>query len=77
MVRVWRAGSRHDPFNNACANPTRALCGASAVVSARSVGPARHDYFLFYKKLYIYICTIYIHYYKLMSMIFYWLDNFV
>jgi hypothetical protein len=40
----------------------------------RRPGLARHNYFLFYKK--IYICTIYIQYYKHLSMLFYWLDSF-
>jgi hypothetical protein len=41
MGRVWRAGPRHDPFNSA--NPARAPCGAWAVASTRSAGPARYD----------------------------------
>jgi hypothetical protein len=38
-------------------------------------GSTRHDYF-FILQNYIYICTIYIQYYKHLSMMFYWLDNF-
>jgi hypothetical protein len=45
MGRVWRAGPRHNTFNSAWANSARAPCGAWAVASARSAGPARHDYF--------------------------------
>jgi hypothetical protein len=49
MGRVWRAGSRHDPFNSAW-----------VVASARSVGPAHHNYiFLLYKKSYIHIYSLY------------------
>jgi hypothetical protein len=59
MGRVWQAGSRHDPFNSARANPTRAPCGAWAVASARSAGLAQHDYFLFYKKSYIHMYNLY------------------
>jgi hypothetical protein len=69
MSRVWRAGSRYDPFNSAWANPARALCGAWAVVLARP-----DTIFLFYKN---FIYTIYIRYYKHLSMMFYWLDHFV
>jgi hypothetical protein len=76
MGRVWRAGPRHDPFNSAWANPARASCGAWAVALARSAVPARHDYF-FYFTYHIYICTIYIQYYKHISMVFHWLDSFV
>jgi hypothetical protein len=49
--------------------------GAWAVASARSAGPARHNFFILQKK-YIYISTIYIQYYKHLSMMFYWLDSF-
>jgi hypothetical protein len=59
MGRVWRAGPRHDPFNCAQANPARAPCGAWAVASARSADPTRNDYFLFYKKSYIYTYNLY------------------
>jgi hypothetical protein len=76
MSRVWRAGLRHDPFNSVWANPARAPCIAWAVASARSAGLARHDYFFILKKSYIYIYTIYIQYYKHLSMMFYWLDSF-
>jgi hypothetical protein len=76
MSRVWRAGSRHDPFNSAWANPARASCGAWVVASARSAGPARHNYFFVLQKNHIYICTIYIQYYKHLSMMFYWLVSF-
>jgi hypothetical protein len=76
MGRIWRASPRHDPFNSACANPAQVSCGAWVVALARSAGSAQHDYFLFYKKNHIYICTIYIQYYKHMSMMFYWLDSF-
>jgi hypothetical protein len=51
MSRVWRAGPRHDPFNSVWANPAQALCGAWAVASARSAGPARHDYFFILQKI--------------------------
>jgi hypothetical protein len=51
MDRVWRAGSRHDPFNSAWANLARAPCGAWAVASVRSAGPARHDYFFILQKI--------------------------
>jgi hypothetical protein len=73
--RVWRVGPRHDPFNSVWTNPARAPCGAWAVTSVRSVGLARHDYF-YYTKIHIYTCTIYIKYYKHLSMMFYWLDSF-
>ena len=60
MGHVWQAGPRHDPFNSAWANPARASCGAWVVASARSAGPARHDYiFLFYKNVYTYIQFIF------------------
>jgi hypothetical protein len=78
----WSNGSylasrpRHDPFNSVWANPARALCSAWVVASTRSAGPARHDFFYFTKN-HIYISTIYIQYYKHLSMMFYWLDNFV
>jgi hypothetical protein len=74
MGRVWRAGPRHDPFNSVWTNPTQALCGAWAVASARSAGPTR--LFFYFIKNYIYICTIYIQYYKHLSIMFYWLDSF-
>jgi hypothetical protein len=70
MGRVWRAGPRHDPFNSAWANPARAPCSAWTVASTRSAGLTQHDFFYFTKN-YIYICTIYIQYYKHMSMMFY------
>jgi hypothetical protein len=60
MSRVWRAGSRHDPFNSVWASPTQALCRAWAVASARSAGPTRHDYiFLFTKNVYTYVQFIF------------------
>jgi hypothetical protein len=68
MGRVWRAGPRHDPFNSAWANPARASCSTWAVASARP------GTIIFFKKNHIYICTIYIQYYKHMSMMLYWLD---
>jgi hypothetical protein len=56
MGRVWRADSGHDPFNSARASPTRASCRAWAVASARSAGPAQHNYiFYFTKIIYIYV----------------------
>jgi hypothetical protein len=61
MGRVWRADPRHDPFNSVWASPARASCRAWAVASARSAGPAQHDFFYFTKN-HIYICTIYIQY---------------
>jgi hypothetical protein len=62
MVHVWRPGLGHDPFNSVRVSPTRAMCRAWAVASARSAGPTRHDYiFLFYKNR-IYICITYIQY---------------
>jgi hypothetical protein len=64
---VWRAGPRHDPLNSVWANPARAPCGAWAVASARSAGPARHNHFFILQKNYIYIYTIYIQYYKHLS----------
>jgi hypothetical protein len=73
MSRVWRADQRHDPFNSAGANPARASCDAWVVASAHSAGSVRHD---FLQKI-IYTCTIYIQYYKYLSMMFYWLDSFV
>jgi hypothetical protein len=75
MGYVWRAGPRHDPFNSVWTNPVRALCCAWAVATTRSAGPTRHDYFFIKKHIYIY--TIYIQYYKQLSMMFYLLDNFV
>jgi hypothetical protein len=62
MGRVWRAGPRHDPFNSAWANPARAPCGAWAVASARSAGPALHDYFFILQKkiIYTYVQFIFI-----------------
>jgi hypothetical protein len=49
---------------------------AWAVASARSAGPARHDYiFLFYKKTYIHIYNLYL-ILKHLSIMFYRLDNF-
>jgi hypothetical protein len=67
MGRVWRAGPRHDPFNSAW-----------AIASAHSARQARARLFFFIlQKNHIYICTIYIQYYKHLSMMFYWLDNFV
>jgi hypothetical protein len=78
MSCVWRAGSKHDPFNSAWANPARGSCGAWAVASACSTARPNTIIFLFYKKIiYIYICTIYIQYYKHLSLMFYWLDSFV
>jgi hypothetical protein len=54
--RVWRAGTRQDPFNCAWTNPARASYGAWAVASARSVGSARHNYFFILQKIiYTYI----------------------
>jgi hypothetical protein len=76
MGHVWRAGLRHDPFNSVWTNPARAPCGVWAVASARSASPARHDYFLFYKKSYIHMYNLY-SIYKHLSMMFYLLDNFV
>jgi hypothetical protein len=64
---------RHDPFNSAWTNPERASCGAWAV--ALSVVLAQHDYFFILQKI-IYTYTIYIKYYKHLSMMFYWIDNF-
>jgi hypothetical protein len=67
MSRVWRADPRHYPFNSAWAKPARASCGSWAedtVASARSAGPARHDYFFILHKNHIYICIIYIQYYS-------------
>jgi hypothetical protein len=55
MDCVWRADLRHDPFNSAWANPTRASCGARAVASARSAGPARHGFFILQKIIYTYV----------------------
>jgi hypothetical protein len=50
MSRAYRAGPKHGPFNKAGSGPTRQPYRAWAAVSARSAGPARHDYiFLFYK----------------------------
>jgi hypothetical protein len=48
MGRVWRASSRHDPFNSVWANSARASCGAWAVASARSAGPVWYDYIYIY-----------------------------
>jgi hypothetical protein len=76
MARVWQAGQRHDPFNSAWANPAWASCEAWVVASAHSAGPTRHDYYFYFTKNHIYICTIYIQYYKHLSMTFYWLDSF-
>jgi hypothetical protein len=76
MTRVWRAALRHDPFNSAWANPARAPCGAWVVASTHSAGPARHDFFYFTKKSYIHMYNLYIHYYKALSMMFYWLNSF-
>jgi hypothetical protein len=59
--------------NSVWANPARASCGAWAVASARSAGPTR--LFFYFIKNHMY--TIYIQYYKQLSMMFYWLDNFV
>jgi hypothetical protein len=59
MGRVWQAGPRHDPFISVWANPARAPCCTWAVASARNAGPTRHDYFLFYKKSYIYMYNLY------------------
>jgi hypothetical protein len=65
----------HDPFNNAWANPARSSCGAWTVASAHSAGPTLYNFFILQKN-HIYICTIYIQYYKHLSMMFYWLDSF-
>jgi hypothetical protein len=54
MGHVLWAGSGHGPFNSACASPTRALCRACAVASARSADPARHNYIL-QKIVYTYV----------------------
>jgi hypothetical protein len=51
MYRVWRADPRHDPFNNARANPARASSGAWDVASVHSASLARHDYFFILKKI--------------------------
>jgi hypothetical protein len=60
MGRVLRASRRHDPFNSVWANLTRASCGAWAVASARSAGPARHDYFSILQKIiYTYVQFIF------------------
>jgi hypothetical protein len=60
MGRVWRADLRHDPFNSAWANLARAPCGAWAIASGHSAGSARHDYFLFHKKImYTYVQFIF------------------
>jgi hypothetical protein len=59
MGCVWRVGPRHDPFNSVWVNPARASCGARVVASARSAGSVRHDYFLFYKKIYIHMYILY------------------
>jgi hypothetical protein len=74
MGRVWRTGPRHNPFNSAWANLARVSCGAWVVALARSAGPTR--LFFYFTKNHIYICTIYIQYYKHLSMMFYWLDSF-
>jgi hypothetical protein len=74
--RVWRVGLRHDPFNSAWANSARASCGAWAVTSIRSSNSVQHDFFYFTKN-HIYICTIYIQYFKYLSIVFYWLDGFI
>jgi hypothetical protein len=44
MGRAWRAGPKHGPFNSAGPGPARQPCRAWAAASARSAGPARHDY---------------------------------
>jgi hypothetical protein len=59
MGHVWRAGPRHDSFNNAWANPTQAMCGAWVVATACSAGPAPAQFFLFYKNSYIHIYNLY------------------
>jgi hypothetical protein len=63
MGCVWRAGPRHDPFNSPWVNPAQAPCGAWAVASAHSASHVWHDYFFILKNR-IYICKIYIQYYK-------------
>jgi hypothetical protein len=60
MGRVWGAGLKHDPFNSVWANPVRAPCSAWAIASARSAGPARHDYFcILQKNMYTYVQFIF------------------
>jgi hypothetical protein len=60
MGRVWRAGSRHDPFNIAWANLTRVSCGVWAVALVRSAGPARHNYFFILQNIiYTYVQFIF------------------
>jgi hypothetical protein len=60
MGRVWQGDPRHDPFNSVWANPARAPCGAWVVASARSAGPARHDYFFILQKIiYTYVQFIF------------------
>jgi hypothetical protein len=54
MSRVWRPGPGHDPLNSAWAIPARASCRAWAIASARSAGPARHDYIFYFTKNHIY-----------------------
>jgi hypothetical protein len=76
MGRVWRVSLRHDPFNSVWANPARALYDAWVIASACSAGPTWHDYFFYFTKNHIYICIIYIQYYKQLSIMFYWLGNF-
>jgi hypothetical protein len=51
MGHVWQAGPRHDPFNSVWANPARVSYGVWVIASARSVGPARHDYFFILQKI--------------------------
>jgi hypothetical protein len=59
MDRVLRAGPRHDPFNSAWTNPTQASSGAWAVASARSAGPARHDFIILPKNISTYVKFIF------------------
>jgi hypothetical protein len=58
MSRAWRAGTRHDPFNIAWSNFARASCRVWAVTSVRSASPYNFI-FLFYKKSYIHIYSLY------------------
>jgi hypothetical protein len=60
MGCVWRAGSRHDPFNSAWANLARASCSAWVVASARSTARPNTIIFYFTKNhIYIYMYNLY------------------
>jgi hypothetical protein len=54
MSRVWRAVPRHDPFNSAWANPSRAACDAWPVASVYSADLVRRDYFFILQKKHMY-----------------------